>query len=161
MMYASENEFIRDFAERTKANLELLADGPYEVTQLINSTVGLLIIPREKCFNSITDNLIKPELLTRMKNNIGVHTHEGEESIESIDLQKICRHMRNAVAHGNIDFKAEKSPLTSGPLTIHSVVFTDTNPHNSTEQFKINVSIGLLKEFLFAFSDAISNLQSV
>lgn len=54
MMPATEKEFIRDYIERTKLNYERLKAGPYEVTQLINSAIGLLtifykgIMPSEK-----------------------------------------------------------------------------------------------------------------
>ena len=48
MMPATEKEFIRDYIERTKLNYERLKAGPYEVTQLINSAIGLLINTYDK-----------------------------------------------------------------------------------------------------------------
>jgi len=56
MMY---EEVIKDFAERTKQNLdvieELQQDGSevFETTQLINSCLGLLIFPREEYLDKI------------------------------------------------------------------------------------------------------------
>jgi hypothetical protein len=51
MMY---EEAIRDFARRTRKNLavidQLHAEGHevYEVTQLVNSTLGLLVFPQQE-----------------------------------------------------------------------------------------------------------------
>ena len=87
-----------------------------------------------------------------MKNSIVVNTYR-----KPIDLQEISRHMRNAVAHSGIEFEAEKPAITTEPLIIHSVIFDDTNSH-SGERIEIKVTLDLLKEFLFAFSDAIINL---
>ena len=45
---------IRDFAERTRKNLRAIEDlqakggEAYEVTQLVNSMLGLLVFPRER-----------------------------------------------------------------------------------------------------------------
>lgn len=152
MMYAKGNDFIKDFAVRTKANLATLDSGPYEVTQLICSMVGLLIFPEQKQFKSITDNLIDSELLQNMKKGISTNTYK-----EPINLQEICRHLRNAVSHSNIDFEAEKPVITTNPLVIHAVKFSDTDPH-SGKHIEIKITIDLLKEFLLAFSDSTTNL---
>ena len=67
MMYISKDSFIKEFAKRTKANYLSLSAGPYEVTQLINSMVGLLIIPEQKAYEKICDSLIDQQLLNKMK----------------------------------------------------------------------------------------------
>ena len=52
-------QFIIDFAKRTRANLEFIEaaekDGQsvFEVTQLANSLLGLLIFPKERYMDSI------------------------------------------------------------------------------------------------------------
>ena len=102
MMYAEGNDFIKDFARRTQANLSRLEKGPYEVTQLINSMIGLLIIPKEMQYKQIVDKLIKGELLEKVNNCITLDTYG-----QSVDLRQLCRHFRNAVAHSRIDFEAE------------------------------------------------------
>ena len=43
MMYPKNKRFIGEFAARTKENYSRVEYGPYEVTQLINSMVGLFI----------------------------------------------------------------------------------------------------------------------
>ncbi len=56
MMY---EEVVSDFAKRTKANLEALeglkAEGKqvFELTQLVNSTLGLLVFPQQEYVDSI------------------------------------------------------------------------------------------------------------
>jgi hypothetical protein len=58
MMYA---EVVRDFARRTKANLaaieRLCANGEevYEVTQLVNSMLGLLVLPQQEFVDRIPE----------------------------------------------------------------------------------------------------------
>lgn len=153
MMYAKGNDFIKDFTKRTRANLSVVENGPYEVTQLINSMVGLLIIPQTKQFKNITDSLIDGELLNKMKKCI-----ESNSYRKPINLKQISRHLRNAVAHSNIEFEAEKPNITTQPLIIHSVRFRDSNK-DTRESISIKIELDLLKDFLFAFSDSISNLS--
>ena len=58
MMY---EEVVRDFARRTKANLlaieRLSASGEevYEVTQLVNSMLGLLVLPQQEFVDRIPE----------------------------------------------------------------------------------------------------------
>lgn len=152
MMYAKGNDFIKDFAERTKSNLAALENSPYEVTQLINSMVGLLIIPQQRQFKKITDTLIDSNLLNKMENCIKQNTYK-----KPINLQEICRHLRNAVAHSRIEFEAEKPNIISKPLIVHFITFTDENS-DTGEHIAINVTVDLLKDFLIAFSESIANL---
>lgn len=54
-------DIVRDFAMRTAKNLELIEkmrkEDPcaevFEVTQLVNSMLGLLVFPQQKYFNKI------------------------------------------------------------------------------------------------------------
>ena len=151
-MYADEKEFVKDFSFRTKENYKAMKDGPYEVTQLINSMIGLLIIPETNLFNKITDSLLSDDLLSQMKACITNNTY-----LQPIDLKQICRHLRNAVAHSNLKFKAEKAVHKSDSLMIKEVIFTDGNIRQK-EYFEMRISIDLLEEFLFKFSEAITSL---
>lgn len=158
MMY--EN-FVKDFAIRTQKNYNALSEGPYEVTQLINSAVGLLIIPKEKFFAQIDDSIISSELLDRLKNCI-VHRQDVEEYDEKGELKDIVKHIRNSIAHGCMEFNAEQDCKTGKTTSIDSVSFKDTNKKyksNSPQFFEIKIPISLLREFFFAFADAVSNLE--
>lgn len=158
MMY---QEFVKDFVKRTQKNYNSLSSGPYEVTQLINSAVGLLIIPKEHFYAQINDNLITSELLSKLKNCI-VYKQGVKQYEEDYDLQHIINHIRNSIAHGSIDFQAEQNCQTGETTCIHSVRFTDTDKKyrpNSPHFFEIEISIPLLREFFFAFANAVSNLK--
>lgn len=62
MMPAKGDEFIKDFALRTKENYRMVQKGSYEATQLINSTVELLIIPQQEQYDKIVDSIVSEEL---------------------------------------------------------------------------------------------------
>lgn len=90
MMPATEKEFIRDYIERTKLNYERLKAGPYEVTQLINSAIGLLIIPEQKLYDKITNKMISKQLLNELIVHIQINTYDKQPN-----LKIIARHLRN------------------------------------------------------------------
>ena len=150
MMYASETEYVREYIDRTKWNYNFIkrVSDSFEVTQLINSMVGLLIIPKERYLDQITDNLIDQGLLDKMIRCI------RKDDYSDTTLRGIVKHMRNAVAHGRIEFRAEKPPLNGLPIIIHSVVFKDqTNPKQPSKYFEIDIKADLLEKFLLAFAD--------
>lgn len=153
MMYAKGNEFIKDFAARTKANYECLKAHPYEVTQLINSAIGLLIIPQQMQYEKIADSMISDELLRKLLASVKTNTYK-----KTPDLPQIARHLRNSIAHAKFKFNAQQQSPREGSLLIHSVVFTDKN-RKTGEQIEIEIAIDLLEEFFYAFSDAVSNLE--
>ncbi len=80
MMPATEKEFIRDYIERTKLNYERLKAGPYEVTQLINSAIGLLIIPEQKLYDKITNKMISKKLLNELIRSVYKALHADHET---------------------------------------------------------------------------------
>lgn len=155
MMYASETKFVREYIDRTKWNYDLMKrlNGSFEVTELINSMVGLLIIPKEQYLSQVTNNLIDQGLLNKM-----IHCIQKDDYSDST-LRGIVKHMRNAVAHGRIEFRAEKPPLNEASLIIHSVIFKDQDDiKRPSKYFEIEINADLLEEFLFAFADGILTL---
>ena len=82
MMPATEKEFIRDYIERTKLNYERLKAGPYEVTQLINSAIGLLIIPEQKLYDKITNKMISKQLLNELIVHIQINTYDKQPNLK-------------------------------------------------------------------------------
>ena len=155
MIYASETKFVREYIDRTKWNYDLMKNlnGSFEVTELINSMVGLLIIPKEQYLSQVTNNLIDQGLLNKMIQCI------RKDDYSDSTLKGIVKHMRNAVAHGRIEFCAEKPPLNEAPLIIHSVIFKDQDDiKRPSKYFEIEINADLLEEFLFAFADGILTL---
>lgn len=102
MMY---EEVIRDFAVRTRDNLrvieELHADGRsvYEITQLVNSTLGLLVFPQQ----SYVDRIPRTPLDQLAKDGWPI-PHVTDGFMQVVDLNQLIRYLRNAIAHFNIEF---------------------------------------------------------
>lgn len=98
-------EVIRDFAERTRANLrtieQLEAEGRevYEVTQLVNSTLGLLVFPQQEYINRIPHTSL--EDLEQQGWPIP-SVRGGFQQVEN--LNQLVRYLRNAIAHFNVEF---------------------------------------------------------
>ena len=163
MMPASNTDYVQEYIVRTKTNYSFInrvvgskkdrRHGPFEVTELINSMVGLLIIPKERYLNQVTDNLIDQGLLGKMIQCI------QKDDYSDSTLKGIVKHMRNAVAHDRIEFHAEKQPRNGAPLIIHSITFKDQDDANRpSKYFEIDIKVNLLDEFLFAFADGILTL---
>ena len=150
MMPATEKEFIRDYIERTKLNYERLKAGPYEVTQLINSAIGLLIIPEQKLYDKITNKMISKQLLNELIVHIQINTYDKQPN-----LKIIARHLRNGLAHARLELKAQEQPEFDKPLLIESVIFRDEDGEKS---FQIELPIETLEQFFYAFSDAAASL---
>jgi hypothetical protein len=102
MMY---EEIIRDFARRTRKNLAVIdrlhAEGHevYEVTQLVNSTLGLLVFPQQEYVAQIP-----PTLLAELERD-GWPIPKVKGRFHQVkDLNQLIRYLRNAIAHFNIRF---------------------------------------------------------
>lgn len=99
--------FIADFTSRTRQNLEYLDEqyeqgaSVYPVTQLWNSLLGLVVLPREREFESI-ERTPMVELWAQGWPRLKVT--EGSEPETVHDLLWM---LRNAVAHFNVEFYAD------------------------------------------------------
>jgi hypothetical protein len=99
-------DVVRDFALRTQKNLDaidrLRAKGSsevYEVTQLINSTLELLIFPQQEYVDRI------PRTPLSQLRDEGWPIPKVRPKFEQVsDLNELIRYLRNAVAHFNIRF---------------------------------------------------------
>lgn len=103
---------IKDFFERTKANLDIYLENnksdknsyPNEITQIINSLLGLLVIIKE------TDKIEYSKL--KIENLL------AKQTIKTEPINKaFIRHLRNAIAHGHIK--------ANGDEFIESITFED------------------------------------
>lgn len=154
MMYAKGNLFISDFIERTKTNYDWFCHtkDAYEVTQLINSALGLLIVPEQRLYDEIEDNLLPPQLFKKIKNSIIMNTYT-----ESTDLKTILKHIRNGLAHSKIEAYGTKPVMDGEAPVINGITISDCN-NRTKDRFKITISIDLLRELLIEFSSAMVNL---
>ena len=120
----------------------------YEVTQLINSFLGLLVFPKEKYFNFLS-----------RKNNDFTHTptlkkltsKTYDENYESTYKENNCernviRHLRNAVCHKRLTIY----PLTHNKSTeIQKIKFEDVSTQKGYEgKFSLIINIDDLEKIL-------------
>lgn len=98
---------VRDFAQRTRHNLDVIracqAQGEevYEATQLINSMLGLLVLPKEHYYNNIPTTPLE-QLRT---DGWPAPVLDGEFKSPK-HLRDLVRLLRNSVAHFNVEFVA-------------------------------------------------------
>jgi hypothetical protein len=131
--------FPRDFIDRSKANVENY-NGEYEITNLINNCLGLVIIPKQKLAKNIPeyefDDNDKSYGITR--SNI-IHSDDG------YSLSQVVRHIRNGLAHGRIEQRVNGDKISG--LRIHDK-FNDSSPEN----FSIEFTVEEFKCFAFSLS---------
>jgi hypothetical protein len=102
MMY---EEVIRDFARRARKNLEVIdrlhaeRHEVYEVTQLVNSTLGLLVFPQQE----YVDQIPHTPLAELERDGWPIPKVKGQFH-QVKDLNQLIRYLRNAIAHFNIRF---------------------------------------------------------
>lgn len=96
---------IRDFAQRTLRNMrvidELKEQGQevYEITQLVNSTLGLLVFPQQGYVKRI------PRTPLEQLRSDGWPVPKVRGGFDQVqNLNQLIRHLRNAIAHFNIKF---------------------------------------------------------
>jgi hypothetical protein len=138
---------VYDFAERTRHNLEVIrqqhveGNDVFEVTQLINSMLGLLVLPKEHYYQSIPTTPLEqlrkegwPEPV--LSGNLKAHS----------DLRDLIRLLRNSVAHFNIEF-------TESGGHIDGVVLSNKRDGKTT--WKAALSLTELEDITDRFIDLI------
>ena len=176
-MFKNRN-FVNEFAYRTKLNYynaRLLSSEPdavddiqskinhlkaemgkngyeisdfYEVTQLINSLIGLLVFPEQAYFNEMTNNPndLKrkfPTLSTVVESEGYINTYkenygkrEWDANTQQVKSPKnLMLHMKNAVSHMHLMIHPENCRLLSGDKEqkITAIVFEDACPYYYNE----------------------------
>jgi len=137
-------QFVLDFARRTRANLEFIeaaeqrGDTVFEVTQLCNSLLGLLVFPRERYMRSIPETPLS-ELVERGWPEI--RTSEGQ--LEEENLRQLTRMLRNGIAHCNVEFDADETGQIAG-LTIWS-------RYKGRTTWKAELTLADLRSLVFKF----------
>jgi HEPN family protein len=149
------DEFVIDFAKRTRLNLEAIetakdnGEDVREFTQLINSLLGLLIFPYEH--SSCT---IQPTPLQALVNDHGwpeIKTSKGK--LRENTLGELARSMRHSFAHCLVEF------LSDDKGNVGSVkLWNGTQPNPSWETV---ISANSLRLFVLKFSDLIENQNTM
>jgi hypothetical protein len=108
-------EPLLDIMRRSMANLKFVEEhaqpsGPYEVTQLVNTFLGALAHP----FDAMRNDLMVRPLADAAILGWPSIAREQRTDREPSSLGDLIRLMRNAIAHGNIEFLSdEKGQISS------------------------------------------------
>lgn len=98
-----EDEFTKVFMARTISIIDEY-NGQYDATLLINSLLGLLVLPKEHYFDRLpNDSIITIDEWGINKSSIRLLNHNYNNSKKEIKLKCFIRHLRNAVAHFKIE----------------------------------------------------------
>lgn len=129
------DESYLSFARRTKRNLEFIQQSSgdstlkiYEVTQLVNSLLGLLLFPRSYTWGSFRSyrlNRLDPQQWPNLTNQ-----STSLDKLPIPHLERVLREMRNAVAHNDIRFIADRNN------EIERIVFRNINSKNTDNPYR-------------------------
>ena len=152
MQFIDKQKIMPEYIDRTLENLNIIENSTsksYEITQLINSFVGLLVLPKEKAFSNIDDAMIKEPILNTIKSNVKIcKSKTGKD--ESINLKNIVKHLRNGVCHFRIDFY--------GNQNIEKIRITDfyknTKKQIKIQTFDTTLEVELLRDFVMEFGES-------
>lgn len=142
------SDFPIDFLKRTQINLNNYT-GDYEVTNLINNCLGLIVIPKELIINRLADYTFSDEDKKFGITKLNIK-HETKENYE---LKNVLRHIRNGLAHGRIEQESTDNTITG--LRIF-----DCNFKTKDENFSIEFTVQEFKDFAIKISDEFSNPTS-
>lgn len=111
MMY---KDFVKDFALRTYDNFCIIEnqhregnDKAYEVTQLINSFIGLLIFPQQKYYKELKCQPFPNEIIQQKFEDAIKESQYTDE----ISFHNLIRHLRNSIAHNRLSVHPQISPV--------------------------------------------------
>lgn len=170
--------FEKEFAKRTLANLKYIENeidrrhsqgisdqdihDVFEVTQLINSFIGMLILPKEAFFRSMGNNVpfkskkANDILMDLSRDPNKYHStykytdRYGDEHKERLTPKNLARHFRNAVAHNHLSILPKDY---TGDGIITGVEFSDNNSRG--EDFTLELNIDEIRTLLLALCELI------
>lgn len=160
-------DLVKDFFNRTLINLELYEklnkqspdDYPYEVTQLINSFLGLIVFVSEKCREKYKTSAGEAfsEMILSYSNNYTVNFSKEiyekfEDKINSTypndkNAVGFLQHLRNSVSHCRLEMKPDHKNLSE----IGSIRFEDQlelNKEKKPYTFNVELSIDDIREII-------------
>ena len=148
------HELVRDLMQRTMENLRFVEewateDGPFEVTQLVNSFLGALAHPWEE-FRGDLNRMSLAEAIAAGWPSID-NERPGDEEPETIG--DLVRLMRNGIAHGNIEFL----PGVRGE--IQALRIWNISPRTRRRTWGALLSIETMRTFLHCFVDLAEELH--
>ena len=108
---------VKDFARRTRSNLNLIKSlqerdpgiEVYEVTQLVNSMLGLLVFPQQR----YVDEIPKTPLRDLKEQGWPIPRVVGNYP-QVKNLNQLVRYLRNAISHFNVEFISDQTAQIQG-----------------------------------------------
>ncbi len=147
------HERIRDLMRRTMVNLRLIEaqatrEGPYEITQLVNSFLAALAHPWEE-YKQDLDRLSISDANTTGWPELN---KEWASDDEPKSLGDLLRLVRNAFAHGNLEF------LSTGGNEITHIRFWN-NKRKGKRTWGAIAGVDSMRLFLDKFLELAENLS--
>lgn len=126
----------------------------YEVTDLLNSMLGLLIFPEQNAYDNMSNR--EDDMKNHLPNLYRVISVPGNYS-NSYDNERrspkgplnVLKHMRNAASHDRVMILPKYKKTISGDNKITSIEFYDQDYNNADWKAKIIIPVGDLEEILF------------
>lgn len=158
VQFIDKENIMSEYMDRTLENLTIIENSTsksYEVTQLINSFVGLLVLPKEKLFRNISDKIVKESTLNAIKNNVKICKNKANQN-EVVNLQNIVKHLRNGVCHFRIEFYGNQG--------IEEICITDffenVQRQIKIQTFEATFNVKLLRDFVVEFGKSMRDKYS-
>lgn len=156
MNYLRVQNFITHDNEKRISDLKQIMDYNefehqeyYEVTQLINSFLGLLVFPKEKYFKFLSGRENDFHNVPTLKKAIGKDKGYKNTYNEDKCERNIIKHLRNAVCHDRLMIH----PLSHNKSTeITAIQFDDMSIKNLKYCFSLVIQIKDLETILFELS---------
>ena len=146
---------IQDFAARTITNLEFVENyerthksDVYEVTQLINSLLGLIVFPYEKISKSL------PQIRLNELINNGWPRLSITLDVDGCNtLGQLIKNMRHGISHSNIIFAANEQNEIVG------IVLWNCRSKTNIKIWEVRMSIRDLKEIVCKFHAILQDIS--
>lgn len=158
MQFIDKEKIMPEYVSRTLINLDIVKKAGsrgYEVTQLVNSLVGLLILPKEKVFSDVCDESVSKEILTQISDKVSICKDRNEKDEEK-NLKNIIRHMRNGVCHFHLDFLGNNGKIEEIKIEDY---YEDKKTNRKLKTFAVELSIELLEKFILQFDSSMIKTQ--
>ncbi len=140
---------ITDFVRRTIANLEFIElhknNNVFEFTQLVNSLLGIVVLPKAKDLRSIPRLSFTELINAGWKLPLVYFNPTGIN-----DLRNLIRVFRNSIAHFNIRI------ISNYNDEINGLIIYNKNRKNKID-FKAKFTLTELRNFINSFSKLVLN----
>jgi len=138
---------VRDFASRTRSNLAFVQEAAkegnevYEVTQLINSMLGLLVFPEQRFYSKIPET----KLSDLEKEGWPIPRVDGRYP-QVDNLRKLARYLRNGISHFNLRFTE-----TGGH--VDGIIIWNNEPQKGRKNWQAELKISELEAIAEKFTE--------